>query len=57
MGRLTGYAVIIWKAGTRSVGIFKDDKLDGYGAVFDAQGRLIEQGLYEDGELKAAPSP
>ena len=53
-GRLTGYAVVVEKTGNREVGTFRDDKLEGYGATYDAQGGLIEQGLYEDGQIKTA---
>ncbi|MBV9548998.1 MAG: hypothetical protein JO256_04925 [Alphaproteobacteria bacterium] len=48
----SGLGVSYGKDGTVQVGRFEFDRLNGYGARYDAQGKLLEQGLYERGILK-----
>jgi hypothetical protein len=51
-GDVNYYAVQYWKDGRVSIGSFKKLKLDGPGAKYDAQGHLVEQGIYENDALK-----
>jgi hypothetical protein len=55
--RLTGDAVVVFKDGSRFIGSFLDDVLDGYGVKIDPEGRILEQGRYDRGELRDETSP
>jgi len=50
---LNGHAVIRWKDGSRDEGTWKDAKLEGYAARFDAKGAVVEQGSFSGGELRS----
>jgi len=50
---LNGYAVVYRKDGKMRIGQWKDGFMSGYGALYDAQGHLLEQGLYTNDRLAA----
>jgi hypothetical protein len=50
---LNGYAVVYRKDGRVRLGQWKDGVMSGYGALYDAQGHLLEQGLYTNDRLAA----
>jgi hypothetical protein len=50
---LNGYAVVYRKDGKVRIGQWKDGVMSGYGALYDAQGHLLEQGLYTNDRLAA----
>jgi hypothetical protein len=53
---MMGYGVYYMKDGAVRIGYFKQDPhglgQDGYGARYDAAGKLVEQGVYENDVLK-----
>lgn len=51
-GLREGNGIYYWKDGEKFVGIFSNNKRNGYGKYFDANGNLIEEGNYVDGELQ-----
>jgi hypothetical protein len=50
--QMNGYGVVYRRDGKVRIGHWKDAGLDGYGAVYDAAGKLLEQGLYNADTLK-----
>jgi hypothetical protein len=50
--QMNGYGVVYRRDGRVRIGHWKDAGLDGYGAVYDAAGKLLEQGLYAADTLK-----
>jgi hypothetical protein len=50
--QMNSYGVVYRRDGKVRIGHWKDAGLDGYGAVYDAAGKLLEQGLYNADTLK-----
>jgi hypothetical protein len=48
---LSGYAVVYRRDGKVRIGQWKDGLMSGYGALLDANGRVLEQGLYANDKL------
>jgi len=48
---LNGYAVVYRRDGMVRIGQWKDGIMSGYGALLDASGRILEQGLYANDKL------
>ena len=51
-GNFNGYGVYYFSNGWRMEGMFKDGQLDGLGARIDPNGKITEQGTYENSTLK-----
>ena len=50
-GKANGYGVKIWPNGEKYIGQVNDDgKPHGEGALYDADGKVIQQGSFKDGE-------
>jgi len=47
-----GYGVFRFPNGARQEGAYSGDKRNGYGVAFDATGRIVQQGIYENDLLK-----
>ncbi|HEY0647660.1 MAG TPA: caspase family protein [Phenylobacterium sp.] len=54
---LNGYGVVRWRNGARSEGEFSGDQPNGAGAFTNAQGRVVEQGIYRGGRLAQPLTP
>jgi hypothetical protein len=48
---LDGPGVVVMKDGRQLKGMWKNGELEGYGAVLDAKGVMLEQGKYQNGTL------
>ena len=48
---LNGYAVVYRRDGNVRIGQWKDGIMNGYGALLDANGRVLEQGVYANDRL------
>jgi hypothetical protein len=53
-GKFNGQGILTLPNGSRYVGEFVDGIRKGRGKLLDAGGRVVEEGLYEDGRLVRA---
>ena len=49
--QMSGYGVVYRNDGRVRAGQWKGGNAEGYGAVYDAQGKLVEQGLFAADKL------
>jgi hypothetical protein len=49
--QLNGYGVVYRRDGNVRIGQWKDGIMEGYGALLDANGRVLEQGMYANDRL------
>ncbi len=50
-GKKEGKGYLVFKDGRKYVGVFSDNTITGYGELYDAKGKIIEKGYWEDGIL------
>ena len=53
-GKRHGQGTYTWPDGAKDVGTFRDGKLNGFAVSYDANGTVVKQGIWKDGEFQYA---
>ena len=59
-GDFNGQGTFTFASGAKYVGEFRDDNFNGFGVTYDADGTILNQGIWKDDEFQYAqhsPSP